>query len=285
MNYKTHVSEKKKKIVKELTKLISDARVIGIVDMNNLPALQLQKMRALLRDQVMIRMTKKNLMRIAFENIKDKKSNIQELEKYLIGMPALIITNEDPFKLARILKENMSTAPVKAGQVAPNDITVKKGKTNFPPGPIISELSNVGIKAGIEGGKIAIKEDTVVAQEGEVVSDKVASVLKRLGVEPMKIGLKIVAAYEDGQIFKSDVLGISTEQVMSDMIRATSQAYALATEIGYITEETIMPLLNKAYSQARALSSEANIVTADNIKDEISKAETGAKVISEKINK
>ncbi len=283
MNYKAHVSEKKKKIVNELTKLLENARVIGIVDMNNLPALQLQKMRSLLRDKVIIRMTKKNLMKIVFERLKEKKPNIQELEGFLKGMPALIITDQDPFKLSKILKENISSAPVKAGQIAPNDIIVKKGKTSFPPGPIISELAGAGIKAGIEGGKVAIKEDAVVAREGEIVNDKVASVLNRLGIEPMKVGLKIIAAYEDGQIFKSDVLEISTEQVLANMTRAALESRHLAMTIGYITKDTIIPMLSKAYSEAKALSSEANILTKENVEEELSKAESIAKSVSEKI--
>ena len=282
-NYKAHVSEKKKKIVNELVKLLQEYRVVGIVDMNNLPAPQLQKMRALLKGKVLIRMAKKSLMRIAFERVKDKKQNIQLLEEHLEGMPALILTNEDPFKLSRILQENMSPAPAKPGQVAPEDIVVPKGKTNFPPGPIISELGSVGIKAGIEGGKVAIKEDAVVVKKGEVINAKVASVLSRLGIEPMKVGLRIVAAYDNGEIFKADVLRIDTEQVLDNMKQAASMAYYLALGLNYPTKETIQAIITRTYQQAKQLALETNYLTKETVGIVLAKAENAAKLLSEKV--
>ncbi len=284
MAYQAHVSERKKKTVAELTELAKKYNVIALVDMSNLPAPQLQRMRALLRDKVKIRMTKKTLMRIILNNLKGEKNDIDKLADYLEGMPALALTNEDPFKLAKILKENVSGAPAKAGQIAPKDIVVPKGKTNFPPGPIISELSSVGIKAGIDGGKIAIKEDAVVVKKGEVVSEKVASVLKRLGIEPMEIGLRIIAAWDNGEIFGEDVLSISTEKVLNDLTRAAAEVRTLAVEIAYPSKDTIEELLVRAYRGAKALSVEAGIITSDNVKDMIATAERAAEEIQKLSN-
>ena len=87
---------------------------------------------------------------------------------------------------------------------------------NFSPGriptSIIGELGAIGIKAGIEGGKVAIKEDAVVVKDGEVINANVAAILTRLGIEPMEIGLDLVAAYEKGSIFDKKILGVD-EQV------------------------------------------------------------------------
>ncbi len=284
MTYKAHVSERKKRNVAELTELAKKYNVIALVDMNNLPAPQLQRMRELLRGKVLIKMTKKTLMRIVFNNLSNEKKDITKLSDYLEGMPALALTNEDPFKLAKILKENVSSAPAKAGQVAPDDIVVPKGKTNFPPGPIISELSSIGIKAGIEGGKVAVKEDAVVVKKGEIISDKVASVLKRLGIEPMKIGLRIIAAWDNGEVFASDVLSISTEKVLDDLRRAAAESKALALELVYPCSDVIEDLLVRAYRGAKALSLEAGIVTSDNIADMLAEAELAAQALSKKIN-
>ncbi len=284
MTYKAHVSERKKRNVAELTELAKKYNVIALVDMNNLPAPQLQRMRELLRGKVLIKMTKKTLMKIVFNNLSNEKKDITKLSNYLEGMPALALTNEDPFKLAKILKENVSSAPAKAGQVAPDDIVVPKGKTNFPPGPIISELSSIGIKAGIEGGKVAVKEDAVVVKKGEIISDKVASVLKRLGIEPMKIGLRIIAAWDNGEVFASDVLSISTEKVLDDLRRAAAESKALALELVYPCSDVIEDLLVRAYRGAKALSLEAGIVTSDNIADMLAEAELAAQALSKKIN-
>ena len=112
-------------------------------------------------------MTKKRLMKIALDQIKNEKNHIEELEKYFEGMPAFIFTNENPFKLSKLLQKSKTRAPARAGQTAPEDIVITKGPTPFAPGPIISELSGVGLKVGVENGKVAVKEDTVIVKKGD----------------------------------------------------------------------------------------------------------------------
>ena len=142
---KAHVADYKKEIVSNLANLITQYPIIGIVNMENLPAPQLQKMRAQLRGSFFITMTKKRLIRLAFEQTKSEKKGIEKLEEHLGGEPALIFTKENPFKLSRTLQRNKSPAPAKAGQTAPRDIMVSKGATSFAPGPIIGELAVAGI--------------------------------------------------------------------------------------------------------------------------------------------
>src|SRR3989344_6391017 len=120
-----HVADYKKEIVNKLVDLINQNPIIAIVNMENLPAPQLQNMRAQLRSNFVITMTKKRLIKLAFEKTKSKKHGVEKLEAYLGGMPALIFTKENPFKLSRTLQKNKSPAPAKAGQTAPRDITVQ----------------------------------------------------------------------------------------------------------------------------------------------------------------
>src|SRR3989344_8566689 len=116
-------------------------------------------------------------------------------------MPALIMTELDPFRLYKLLKSSKSPAFAKPGNVLPKDAMVKAGPTNFTPGPIIGELGKFGIKAGVEAGKIVIKEDKVVARAGQKVDAKMAELLIRLDIKPMEIGLNVVACYDRGTIF------------------------------------------------------------------------------------
>ena len=46
---------------------------------------------------------------------------------------------------------------------------IPAGPTPFAPGPIIGELGMLKIKAGIEAGKVVIKEDAHVAKKGDVI--------------------------------------------------------------------------------------------------------------------
>ena len=279
-----HVAESKKKVVKEFCDLINSYPVIGVVDMENLPTAQLQKMRGQLRGKVVIRMTKRRFMNIVLDKVKDNKKGIEEMKKYLTGMPALLFTKDDPFKLAKTLKRSMSTAPAKQGQIAPKDIIVSAGPTPFSPGPVISELASAGIKTGIENGKIVVKSDAVVVKKGNKVSAAIAGILVRLGVEPMNVGLNLTAVYDNGTIFTRDVLNIDEEEFIKKIKIAYNSAIGLAIELSFLTKETTEMMIAKAFREAKSLALSQNIM-ADGVKEEImAKANKEMLALKSKLN-
>ena len=284
MTQKAHVAEYKKEIVKDFADLMSEYPIIAIVNMENMPAPQLQKMRQQIRANVVLRMTKRRLINLAIDKVKDKKKNIEALEKYLGGMPAVMFTKENPFKLANMLNKSKSNAPAKAGQVAPKDIIVNAGPTPFAPGPVIGELGLAGIKTQIESGKVAIKEDTVVVKKGEIVKDNVASILLRLGIEPMEIGMDLVAAYEGGLIFTKEVLSVDEKEYLRSLINAHNQAFNLSIEAGYYCKETIEFLLSKLFKEAKSLALSQNIMSSETVGNVFSKAQNEMIALSSAAN-
>lgn len=277
MSEKTHhVSEKKKQIASDIQRLIMEYPIIAAVDMENLPTPQLQQMRAQLRGKIELAMTKRRVMKHAINEIKDKKENVEQLIPHLKGMPALIFTKENPFSLFKTLKKSRTSAPAKPGQIAPFDIKIPKGPTSFAPGPIIGELAQLGIKSGVEGGKLVIKEDSIVVKEGQKISAKTAEILTRLGVEPMEVGLNIMAVYEDGSVFKKEVLDINEEQFKVNLQKAASWSFNLAINIAYPTKETIRVLISKAFNDAKALGLSREIIDEGIFEELLSKAERSA---------
>jgi len=280
---KAQVSETKKKIVAELTNLIKNNSIVGIVDMENLPARQLQTMKEKLRSTVTLRMSKKRLMRIAIENVKGDKKGIEELEKHFKGMPALICTEKSPFELFKTLKKNKSSAPAKAGQTAPADIKVSAGPTPFAPGPVIGELGNLGIRSKIENNKIVITEDSIVAKEGEVISEKLAGILARLDIRPIEVGLNLIAVYDHGEILTKEILDIDEEAYINDMKAAHTNAFTLATEISYPAKGVVELLIAKAHNETKTLALEQEIVN-DETKDALmQKAENSANALKSNV--
>lgn len=277
------IAEWKKKEVEEVKELIRKYPIFGIVNMENLPSLQLQRMRAQTKGKVLIRMVKKRLIKLAISQLKDEKKDVEKVNEIVKGMPALIFTTEDPFKLATLLNKSKSKAPAKAGQTAPNDIVVPAGPTSFAPGPIISELAQVGIKTKVVDGKLDINEDTVVVKEGEAINQKVADILMRMGIEPMEIGLDVICVYDNGIIYDKKVLTIDLDSYIEGIKQAHSEALALAMGVGYVTKDTVSALIVKAYSEAKALSTKTNIPTKDNIKGLVVKAEKEASELKNKV--
>ncbi len=267
-------ANKKEKIdtVKDFAKLLDEYPIVGVVNMNNLPAKQLQNMRAQLRQTVVLRMTKRRLLKKAIEKIKDKRKGIEQLEQYMEGMPAMIFTKDNPFALYKKLAKNKSKAPAKAGQIAPEDIEVKAGPTSFAPGPIIGELGQFGLKAGIDGGKVAIKADAVVAYKGDIINEKLASILGRLGIEPMEIGLDITAVYENGNIFTKQVLAIDETAYKNNLAQAGRWAFNLAVEAAYPVKDTIQILVQKAFRDSKSLGVSKEIMAKELVSDILAKA-------------
>jgi large subunit ribosomal protein L10 len=265
------VSERKKQIVSELKQLVKDYPIIGVVNMQSLPAPQLQSLRTSLRGKVEIRMTRRRLLRMALEG-----SPSEKLGEHMEGMPALLFTRENPFALYRIIQKNKSSAPAKAGQVAPNDILIQAGPTPFAPGPVIGELGAIGLKTGVEGGKVAIKEDSVVCKKGEAIKGGVADVLRRLGVEPMEIGLHVTAVFENGTIFMADQLFIDEGAFKDKLLSGISSARNLAVECVYPANDIIELLVQKAHREAKAVAIDADIVSSEFIEELLGKGEREA---------
>ncbi len=254
MSEKTHkATEKKRKVAGKLAELILTHPIIAAVNLENLSTSQLQQMRSQLRNKIVMIMTKKRVIKIAIESVKEQKKGIEQLESYLKGMPALIFTKENPFLLFKTLKKSKTSAPAKAGQTAPFDIKVTKGPTSFSPGPIIGELARFAIKAGVENGKIVIKEDSTVVKDGQKISEKAAEILLRLGVKPMEVGLNVTAVYENEKIFLPEILDIDETKFIADLKKAFSSALNLAIYSSYPAKETIALLIGKASNDAKSL--------------------------------
>jgi len=246
------VKEEKKRIVEELRKMMEEYPVVGVVDIYKLPSRQLQEMRKKFGDEVKIKVSKKTLIRIAAEGC--SREDVKKLMEYLPQQPAMIFSRLNPFRLYSLASTLKSKAPAKAGDIAPEDIVVKAGITDLMPGPVISELTKVGIPVGVQEGKVAIKKDVVVVKKGEVISAELANVLRKLGIEPIEIGLNIAAVCESGFIYTKDVLELVDE--FKEMIpEAHSRAVSLSIAVCYPTKQTIKFLLAKAFNIANALNS------------------------------
>ena len=257
-----HVAEWKKEEVKELAELINSHEVIGIVDLLNIPAKQLQEMRKSLGEHAVIRLSKKNLMNLAFDDCSNSKENIGDLSEYMEGQPAIVATDMNPFKLFKILEDNKTSAPAKPGSIANADIIVPEGDTGFEPGPFLGELQQVGVQAKIDKGKIVVVKDAVVVSEGEVVSPQVAATLSRMGINPMEVGIDLQAVYEDGAVYTSDVLAIDEEATLADLQNSYRQAFNLSVFAGIPTKETISTIIGTAHTKATNVAVEAGILTS-----------------------
>ena len=157
-----HVAKWKYKEVEELTNIITNKPVIGIVEIGGIPAPQIQKMRKNFHNIAEIKSSKNSLILRAFDEAEKKVKGISNLKEYVTGQSAILATEINPFKIFNKIKNTRTNAPAKGGETASVDIEVKAGATSFKPGPIVGELQKVGIPAAIQEGKVVIGTDVKI---------------------------------------------------------------------------------------------------------------------------
>ncbi|MBD3191715.1 MAG: 50S ribosomal protein L10 [Candidatus Heimdallarchaeota archaeon] len=282
--YQHEPSPAKKRQLKELIELLQEYESIGITGIENIAAKTIQRIRHSLRGEAKLKVAKNTLMRLALEKVaKERTEELQELESYIHGSCAFVLTDSNPFKIANFLEKNKIPTPAKEGQIAPNDVIVTARDTGFAPGPVIGELQSVGLTTQIEGGTIKITENAVVCKKGEKVSRTLANVLNRLGVEPFTAGLSIEAIFSEGEILTHEVLIVDFDEQRESLIEAYQQAFGLSLELYYPTKQNIQQLLGKTRREALSLALETEFITPETASNILAKTQLEAIALAQKI--
>jgi len=267
--YTRHLPQWKQDEVEEVKKYVQEYAVLGIIDTFGIPATQFQQIRRNLKERAIIKVMRNTLIEHAFS---DLGGVYDDLKEHITGHSALIFTNDNPFRLFKSLEQTKTKRAAKAGEIAPEDIVVPKGPTSFKPGPIVSELQQAGIPATIDGGKVKIRETKTVVKAGEVIDRKKAGVLSKLDVKPMDVGLSLLVALYQDELYLPDVLGIDETEYYNKLVLAVQQAFNLSVNAAYPTAFTMETILAKAFREARSLGIEAAIYEKDVIDGIIAKA-------------
>jgi len=247
----THVSEKKKSTVAELSKLLKENKTLLIASIKNIPGSQFQEIVKKMRGKAVVKVPKKNLIIKAIDSSKEEE--IKKVKERITSDFALLFSDIDSFELAIELIRKKSPSKAKAGQIAPDDIEIPAGPTDLVPGPAISELGALGIQIQIEGGKITIKAPKVVAKKGEKISQGAADMMGKLDIKPFTIGFIPVAAFDNEKKLFYPEINLDPEKTLEDFKAAYGKALPFAVNIGYATPETIAFLIGKAGRQELAL--------------------------------
>lgn len=241
----------KQKQVKKLAEDILKARTLMIVSIKGLPSKQFQEIKKSVREHANVKVAKKNIMLRALKAV--GRESISGLEKYVTADCAFIISDMEGYELAGILAKKKTPVFAKAGQEAPDDIEVKAGPTDLVPGPAISELGALGIKIAVEEGKISIKADKVIVNNGGVISREVASLLQKLNIQPFNIGLEPSVVYDvETEKIYTDIK-IDSEKAVEDLKLIAGKALGFAQKIVYYCRETVGYFLGRAGAEGEKL--------------------------------
>jgi large subunit ribosomal protein L10 len=277
------VLEQKTGEVEEIKGILNEYKSIGIASLQKVRAAQLQELKKNLAGKVCMRVLKNTLIKIAIENM--GTTELKKLEQYLEGSNVLLFTDLNPFKLALLLEKGKVKTTAKSGDIAAMDVVIPAGNTGQPPGPIISQLNAAGLPTRIESGSVWVSKDTLVVRKGEVINERLAAVLSKLGVKAVEAGLSMTAVYDEGLMITGNQLKLDVDGTRKSVEQSHGAAFALSLSIAYPTSENIQALLQTAHQKAFALSLSAAVPTKENIADLLRKAHTQMLSLSTTVEK
>ena len=274
-------STRKTSTIEKVAELANKYPVIAVTQLSKVRSAQLMAVRKVLRGQAEILVVKNTLAVLALK--KAGLKNADELIGHLTGQNALMFSNLDPFKLFLMLEKNRVNLAARAGDIAPVDVVVPAGNTGQPAGPVLSEFREAGIATKIEAGSIYIVKDSVAAKKGTEISPKLASLFSKLGIKPIRAGLSIALAYENGLIYAADAVAIDLDKYRADLVSGYASSRALAIYVGYVTKETAGAIIAKAYREAFTLAVDAGYITVASAPAILGKAEAEANAVLSKV--
>ncbi len=272
----------KKETVKQFQELITNSKVVGLLNMEMLPCKQLQTIKKELRGTAIIKMSRKRIMNLAIDA--SKRGDLKDLNLNSLNQPALLFSDKDSFKLFAEIKKRKIPTGAKEGAIVHKDVFIEEGPTDLPPGPAMSEIHKIGLKTKVEGGKISIMGSKKVLSSGDEITKDIANVLNKLGIEPLEIGLDLVSTCENGKLFTREVLDIDQEQYITDLISCSQKAFNLSINAGIPTKQTIVPMIQNAFQKAKNLGVNAEIMDSGIVGELIAKAVSEAKSLESQID-
>ncbi len=279
------VSPRKKAELVSISKTFAGSNTFLIVSITDMPALLLQKIRRDLKGKAVIKIVKRRVLLKLFEQEAKKDKRYEQLIDFCKNLKescAAIFSNEDIFKLVKILGEKQEKKRAKAG-ISKEEIVVEAGNTGLMPGPILTDLADGGIKSGLEKGKVVIKERFVL-KRGQMITGVLANALTKLNILPITAKLSPVVAFDrnSGILFTAETLEVDAGKQIERFKSAYTDAFNLALEVKYPTRESVPLFIQDAFHGAYFLVREAKIVNKESVKDMIAEAYSEASLLGEK---
>ncbi len=114
-HHSIHIPKWKKDEIEDIKRLITSHSSVGIVGIHGIPSNQLQLMRKSLRGIADLKMCRNSLIDRALAESSDE---VKQINKYVEDQTALLFTNENPFKLFKILDKGKTSAPMKGRRLS-----------------------------------------------------------------------------------------------------------------------------------------------------------------------
>lgn len=257
---------KKTRMYQQLQSLPGKYSVMALVKMDKVRSTQILPLRKILKEDVEFVSVKDRIAQKALGEM--DIPGIADMTAKLTGQCMFLLTNMSPFKLNILLAKNRIMMAARGGDVASVDVNVPAKNTGIAPGPMLTEFKEAGIPTKIDQGTIWIAKDSTPVLKGEVINEKLASILGKLDIKPIEAGISLYAALDGGSMYLQDDLVVDVEKAQDELVQAYHEAISLSVEASYVTQENAPQILARASQHARSLSVESGFMT-DETKQEV----------------
>ena len=242
--------ERKEGYIKKLNDLLSTYNKILLVGADNVGSHHMQEIRRSIRANANLLMGKNTMVRRV---IRQSHPELQSLLPYVKGNVGFVFTNADLGEVRNQLLSQRVAAPAKAGAISPCDVIIPKGDTGLEPTQT-AFLQALNIATKINKGQIQIINDKQILTAGEKVGSSEATLLQKLSIKPFSYGLTVQVIYDEGFIYKPEVLDITPADILSKFSEGVSKLAQLSLQIGYPTLASIPHSFARAFKNVLAIA-------------------------------
>jgi len=227
-----------------LTKMFNSYSKLLIINIDNVSSKQVQDIRAALRGKAELLFGKNTLIR---------------------GNIGFVFTNAKLKEIKDVIESIKIGAPARVGSVAPIEVIIQAGNTGLPPEQT-GFFQALQIPTKIVRGTIEIMTQVTLVKAGSKVGTSEAALASLLKMTPFSYSASVTHVYDNGVIYKPEVLETPEETLVEIAQTAIANMTALSLATGVPSPASISYLLSSAVRNVAALGI-ATTVTLPQMKD------------------
>jgi len=267
---KTSKADKKIAYDHKLCQLLDEYNQILVAAADNVGSNQLQNIRHGLRGDSVVLMGKNTMMKRSIRIHAESTGNnvFLNLIPLLVGNVGLIFTKGDLKEVSEEVAKYKVGAPARVGLVAPVDVVVPPGNTGLDPSQT-SFFQVLNIPTKINKGTVEIITPVELIKKGDKVGSSEAALLAKLGIRPFSYGLVVLSVYDNGSVFRPEVLDMTEDDLVEKFAIGVSMVTSLSLALSYPTLAAVPHMFLNAYKNvlAVALGTEYSFPQADKVKE------------------
>ena len=245
---------KKDAYLEKLKSLVQAHPKILIIEANNVGSKQFQNIRLALRGTAEVLMGKNTMVRKGLTQFQEEnpESDLSKLIATVKGNIGFIFCKGDVETVRKVINSNKVPAIAKAGVIAPMDVFVPAGPTGLDPTQT-NFFQALNIATKVVKAQIEIIADVHVIKTGQKVQMGEQVLLQKLNIKPFSYGMKILAVYEEGEVFDASVLDITNEAIVQRLVAGIRNLAAFSRESGLPNEASAPHAIVSAFKNCAAV--------------------------------